>query len=132
MRKPVSEVTCKMGFFEHRRGAGGPFQFRVSDIVDVPLRGHLLRLRLVQGRPSIEDMRPGRRLRLRAPDGAERIVPIEDLSITGGRQTQERLERTKELDVIISDADARKDGRPVAIGWLALGPVRDEESSTRA
>jgi hypothetical protein len=103
------------------RHPGDSFRFRVSDAVEVPLRGYLLRLRLLEGAPRITDLRPGRFLRLRAPDGAERIVRVLDYAVTGGRASQTRLERARELDVIISREDALRGGRPVAIGWMVVG-----------
>ncbi len=93
----------------------------MSDAVEVPHRGVLLRLRLMEGVPALAELRPGRYLRLRAPDGEERWVRVLDFAIIGGRATQARLERTRELDVVISKADARQGGRPVEIGWLVVG-----------
>ncbi len=104
------------------RGAGGPFRFRVSDSVEVPLRGHMLRLRLLEGAPSMSDLARGRKLRLESPKSIARIVTIMDHAVTGGRPTQERLDRTRELDVIISAADAGSGGSLVDIGWTASGP----------
>lgn len=102
------------------------FRFRVSDAVEVPMRGYLLRLRLMEGTPPVGALRPGRLLRLRAPDGLERLVRIVDYAISGGRVTQARLERTRELDVIISRADALRDGRPVETGWMVVGTAAGE------
>lgn len=102
---------------------GGPFRFRVSDSVDVPLRGHMLRLRLLDGRPAVADLGKGRRLRVSAPTGAAREVTILDHATTSGRTTQARLDRVGELDVIISDADAAAGDRLIGIGWTAEGPV---------
>lgn len=108
---------------------GGPFRFRVSDSVGVPLRGHMLRLRLLEGRPSIADLAAGRRLRVAAPNGAAREVTIRDHAITSGKSGQDRLDRVRELDVIISGDDAAA-GEPIGIGWTAEGPVdRKEERS---
>ena len=101
----------------------GSFRFRVSDAVDIPSRGFLLRLRLMEGMPSIRELGPGRYLRLRAPDGVERLVRVMDFSSVGGRATQARLERMRELDVIISKADAHRDGRTIQIGWNVIGAV---------
>jgi hypothetical protein len=103
--------------------AGGAFRFRVSDSLDVPLRGWLLRLRLLDGTPSLKDLAPGSHLRLQSPQGQERVVTILAHAVTGGRSTQERLERIGELDVVIALTDARGDGDGVAIGWIASGPV---------
>ena len=113
-------------FRQSKDGAGGPFRFRVSDIVDVPLRGHLLRLRLIEGQPSIGDLAIGQRLRVTSPVGAVRTVTITDHALTAGRQTQRRLERTRELDVVISDEDAAGGDAAIGLGWIASGPVSGE------
>jgi hypothetical protein len=110
-------------FRSRSRASLAPFIFRVSDALAVPLRGYLLRLRLLEGEPDIRALAPGARLRLVAPDGEDRVVQIIDRSVTGGRATQRRLERTRELDVVISEADATRGGRTVGIGWEAMGPV---------
>ncbi|HUF13290.1 MAG TPA: hypothetical protein VMN78_09335 [Longimicrobiales bacterium] len=102
---------------------GGSFRFNVSDALDVPLRGFLLRLRLVEGSPTAKSIGPGTRLRLVSPDGLERIVTVTAKSVTGGRNTQERLEKTGQLDVIIATAEAYAGDQPVGIGWKAEGPV---------
>ena len=99
------------------------YRFNVSDALDVPLRGFLLRLRLVDGSPSVKDIRTGTRLRLVAPDGRDRVVTVTDQSVTGGRNTQERLAATGQIDVIISSDDAYAGDDPVAIGWKAEGPA---------
>ncbi len=79
----------------------------------------MLRLRLVAGQPSIRDVSPGKKLRLEGPAGRERTVTIADHSVIGGRQTQQRLEQTKELDIVISAHDAGTGDEQVAIGWFA-------------
>lgn len=117
-----------IGRFEHmagkKSGAGGPFRFRVSDSLEVPLRGHLLRLKVNEGTPSMSDLGPGSRLRVVAPDGRERTVTVVGHGATGGRATQERLERMRELDVVISSNDAGAYEDRIGIGWMATGPVR--------
>jgi hypothetical protein len=107
-------------FRRQRRARGGAFEFRVSDVVAVPLRGTMLRLRLVEGSPSLEDLAVGRELVLRGPAGAERRVRIRAHSVTIGKPAQARLDRTGELDVIIEDDSG---GEPIEIGWLAGGPL---------
>ena len=102
---------------------GGSFRFNVSDALDVPLRGFLLRLRLVEGSPSVKDIGRGTRLRLVSPDGRERVVTVTDTSVTGGRNTQERLEKTGQIDVLVSSAEAYAENEPIGIGWKAEGPV---------
>jgi hypothetical protein len=99
---------------------GGPFEFRVSDVVGVPLRGTVLRLRVTDGAPSMDALGVGARLRLRTPAGGEHEVRIRGHSLTGGKPTQERLDRTGELDVLIEDGAL---GEDIQIGWLARGPV---------
>jgi hypothetical protein len=88
-----------MVFRRSNDGRGGAFTFRVSDVVDVPLRGIVLRLRLVEGAPS--------------------EVRIAGHAVTGGKPTQARLDRTRELDVLLAEGS----DRGVEIGWLATGPV---------
>lgn len=102
-------------------GGSAGFRFRVSDALPVPLRGYMLRLRLLSGAPKVGALEPGKRLRLVAPDGGSREVEVQAFSLTGGRATQAELDKKRELDVVISEADAMGEGRPVAIGWLAVG-----------
>jgi len=108
-----------------RGGArGGAFRFRVSDSMEVPLRGHLLRLKLVEGSPSMKELGRGHTLRIVAPSGESRPVTIIGHSSTGGRATQERLDLTHELDVVIPREDAGEGGSRIGIGWFATGPAR--------
>lgn len=104
------------------KARGGTYRFRVSDVVDVPLRGTVLRLRVVEGTPALADLGPGSTIRLRAPDGAERTVTITAFAVSMGKPSQERLDRYRELDVVISDEEAVTGG-PVEIGWTASGPA---------
>ncbi len=99
--------------------AGDRPRFRVSDAVAVPLRGMLLRLKVVEGSPRMSALRKGRPLRVIAPDGDERVVTIRDFATTGGRPTQERLDTFGELDVVVSAEDGLGDDRPIEIGWYA-------------
>jgi len=95
------------------------FRFRVSDIYDVPLRGKVLRLKVVEGKPSLKSLKPGKRLRLFSPSGGERVISILDHAIMGGVQTQERLDATGEFDVVVRIEDTSVAGEPVEIGWTA-------------
>jgi len=104
-----------------RSGESSGVRFRVSDTFVVPLRGQMLRLKLLDGKPSIKDLSPGKTIRLEAPGGDTRTVTIVDHAATGGRQTQERLDQIRELDIVISTEDAGTGDRRVAIGWFA-GP----------
>ena len=111
-----------MGLFRQKKRTGEPFEFRISDVVQVPLRGYLLRLKLQDGAPALGDIAPGKRIKLRSPAGVERVVTIKDYSVTQGVPSQKRLDRTRELDVVIEENDALVDGQPVDIGWTASGP----------
>ncbi|MGQ0814873.1 MAG: hypothetical protein ACT4O1_10465 [Gemmatimonadota bacterium] len=112
-----------MGIFGSRKKSGEPFEFRVSDAVEVPLRGYLLRLKLLNGDPALADIAPGGKIKLRAPEGTERVVTIKDYSATQGAASQKRLDRTRELDVMIEGREAVIDGQVVDIGWIASGPA---------
>lgn len=98
------------------------FRFNVSDSYQVPLRGWMLRLKLVDGDFDPAALKPGKSLRLRAPDGDERVVTVKGLSTTGGRQKKERVEEYREFDLVIPVDQAVVDGREVGIGWSA-GPA---------
>lgn len=95
------------------------YRFRVSDAYFVPLRGWMLRLKLLEGDFDPKMLRPGGSFCLVAPDGEERQVTVKGLASTGGRQTNARVEAYSEYDVVISSADAVRDDRTVAIGWEA-------------
>ncbi len=99
----------------------GAYRFRVSDAVEVPLRGMMLRLKRVDGTAPLGALKPGATLRLMAPDGETRTARVKALSVTGGRPTQERLDRYGQADVVIAPEEARLDGRPVEIGWYVVG-----------
>jgi hypothetical protein len=108
-----------------KQGAdGGAFSFRVSDVVEVPLRGTMLRLRVVDGTPSMKDLGIGRVLVLRSPAGAEQRVEIVAHAAMSGRARQERMDRAREIDVLVT-ADGSPPGVriPAEIGWTAGGPV---------
>lgn len=111
-----------LGLKRKSKARGGAYTFRVSDVVDVPLRGIMLRLRLVEGSPAMADLGVGAVLQLHSPSGAERRVIITSHATPSGRPTQARLDRVRELDVMISDAEAGAEG-PIEIGWMATGPA---------
>jgi hypothetical protein len=95
------------------------FRFRVSDSYFIPLRGWMLRLKLLEGDFEPDMLAPGRPLRLSAPDGQERTVTVKGLSVTGGFQKKQRVDAYKEFDVVIPEEDALRDDRQIAIGWEA-------------
>lgn len=97
------------------------FRFRVSDAASVPLRGYLLRLKLIEGEPSLDRLRTGATLTLQAPDGSEREIRVKAHSATAGRPSRDRLQATREVDIIISRADAGSEDQVVDIGW-EVGP----------
>ncbi|HUH11761.1 MAG TPA: hypothetical protein VMK65_01570 [Longimicrobiales bacterium] len=97
--------------------SGDP-RFRVSDVYEVPHRGTMVRLKLLEGAASVKGLRPGRALWLAPAQGEGRRVTIKDVGLTSGRGSQKRLDETRELDVLISADDAGA-GPPVRIGWEA-------------
>jgi hypothetical protein len=114
-----------MGLFTKKKNKSEPFQFRVSDAVAVPLRGYLLRLKLQDGTPALSDIAPGRKLRVRGPDGGDRVIRVKDYSATEGVPSQEKLDTRRELDIVIAHEDGLVDGEEIQIGWIASGPVND-------
>lgn len=96
------------------------YRFRISDAYFVPLRGWMLRLKLIEGDFDPKTLKPGASLRLVAPDGEDRVVTVKGLAATGGRQNKERVERYREYDLVIPPEDAVRDEREVDIGWEAV------------
>ena len=96
------------------------YRFRISDAYFVPLRGWMLRLKLLEGDFDPKMLKPGKSLRLLAPDGEDRMVTVKGLAATGGRQKKERVETYREYDVVIPPEDAVQDERQVDIGWEAV------------
>lgn len=107
-----------------KKKGGEPFSFRVSDAVEIPARGYLLRLKLREGDPSVSDLAVGNKIKLRSPNGAEKVVTIKDHSVTQGPTSQDRLDRTREFDVVIDSPDAVVGSEAVDIGWTASGPTK--------
>lgn len=110
------------------------FRFRVSDVYQVPRRGHVIRLKVLDGSPAMKRLKRGNTLWLEAPSGEGRTVDIADVAVTSGKATQRRLDRFGELDLVISDQDALggeeadADALPVAIGWHAFPEVPGGQS----
>lgn len=96
------------------------YRFNVSDAYAVPLRGWMLRLKLVDGDFEPPMLSPGSTFRLVAPDGEARTATVKGLSATAGRQTRQRVETYNEFDIVIPTGDAVVDDREVAIGWSAV------------
>jgi hypothetical protein len=114
-------------FSKKKKSAGGPFRFRISDSVAVPLRGYLLRLKLQEGTPALADLSPGCKLRVRGPNGGERVIRVKDFSATEGFPSQEKLDQRRELDIVVAQEDGLVDGEEIQIGWIASGPIADDE-----
>lgn len=95
------------------------YRFNVSDSYRIPLRGWMLRLKLVDGTFEPSMLSPGSSLKLTGPSGEERTVTVKGLSTTGGRQTQERVDTYREFDVVIPAEDGMTGGE-VGIGWTAV------------
>ena len=96
----------------------GRATYRVSDVYEVPLRGVMLRLKVHGGEPSMKDLKRGAAIDVRSPDGARRTVHVKAIGVISGRAKQERLDRTGEIDVLVSREDGLADP-PVGIGWTA-------------
>lgn len=95
------------------------FELRVSDALEVPLRGQLLRLKVTSGQARTDAVAVGKRLVLRSPSGNTREVTIKAHSITGGELSQARLSKTGELDVVVEPAGEDGAAEAVGIGWVA-------------
>jgi hypothetical protein len=93
------------------------YRFRVSDAYFVPLRGWLLRLKLLEGDFEPSSLKPGSTFRLVSPDGSARAVQVKGLAATAGKQSRQRVETYGEFDIVIDEADAVQDGRTVDLGW---------------
>ena len=102
------------------------YTFKVSDSTAMPNHGYLLRLKLQSGTPQMKALKAGSRLRVTAPDGESAVVDIIRHATVGGGATQERLERTRELDVVIPAHQGSVAGTPIGIGWL-VGPAQGED-----
>ena len=96
------------------------YRFRISDAYFVPLRGWNLRMKLLEGDFDPKMLKPGSSMRLVAPDGEERVVTVKARAVTGGKQKKERVQETREYDVVIAPDDAVQDERQVDIGWEAV------------
>lgn len=95
------------------------YRFRVSDAYFVPLRGWMLRLKLLDGSFEPSMLKPGSSFRLVAPDGEERVASVLGWGATAGKQTKQRVETYREFDIVIPQQDAVRDDRPVDLGWEA-------------
>ena len=112
-------MTSRAGARRRSNEDMADYRFRVSDAYFVPLRGWMLRLKLIDGEFEPSMLKPGSSLRLVAPDGGDRMVTVKALSATGGFQRKARVDAYREYDVVIPTEDAIQDDVRVAIGWEA-------------
>lgn len=98
------------------------YRFKVSDSLNIPYRGHLLRLKLASGTAPAKELGVGARLRVSGPRGEAGEVSVLGHAAMGGRLTQARLDRTGELDIVIPAEQASIDGERIDIGWT-VGPT---------
>src|SRR5687768_198882 len=99
------------------------FGMQVSDVVDVPLRGQMLRLKITSGSVSVADLAVGRKLRLTGPNGEQQVVEIIAHPVSGGNVTQKRIDKYREFDALVRPVD-NEAGDPINFGFRAE-PVRD-------
>lgn len=93
-------------------------RFRVSDVYEVPLRGVMLRLKVADGSPTMKRLKSGAAITVASPAGDRRTVHVKDIGVISGRASQQRLETTGEIDILVSREDGLADP-PVEIGWTA-------------
>ena len=99
------------------------FEMKVSDIVEVPLRGQMLRLKVVSGAVAVSDLAVGRKLRLTGPSGEQQVVEIVAHTLSGGNVTQKRLDQYGEFDALVRPVEGAQES-PIDYGFRAE-PVRD-------
>ncbi|MBI4540759.1 MAG: hypothetical protein HY704_14755 [Gemmatimonadetes bacterium] len=89
--------------------------FRVIDAMDAPLGGRIVRLRVLEGRPTVKSLK-GAALKAISPrNGAQRVVRIRDFSIVGGRPSDRRIAESGRCDLLIEDPAAGEE--PIEVGW---------------
>ncbi len=98
--------------------------FQILDAPPAPHGGLILRLRHREGpTPRLRELR-GARLRLRSPEGEERLVRVTGFALTGGKPSDDRLARTGRVDLHVVDEGNPEEGEPVTLRWVAEGPLR--------
>lgn len=96
------------------------YRFRVSDVVQVPLRGTMLRLKLLEGDPSPDALEAGKTIRLVGPGGRTASAQVRSLAVTTGSAAKETLHQYRQVDVVVAP-ESSSDGLPVGIGWFVVG-----------
>lgn len=104
------------------QGTDGRLVFRIVDALVAPHRGRILRLRALEGRPTVSALEDAT-LRAVSPDGSEeRLVRVLDFSLLGGKPSDERFARSGRVDLVVGPADDRPID-DVDLGWRVEGPV---------
>ena len=97
--------------------------FKVSDIMDGPHKGWILRLRLHTGEaPTIKEIK-GARMALRSAEGVSREVVVRSFPTFGGKPSDDRLARSGRLDVSVEPADSGAEAPSVVERWELVGPL---------
>lgn len=95
----------------------GKAVFRVVDALDGPHRGRILRLRLIDGAPPTIKALKGARLVATSPDGdVEAAFRVDGFPTFGGRPSDERLARTRRVDVHVVPDDGTDLGA-IGLRW---------------
>lgn len=97
-------------------------EFKIVDALQAPRRGRILRLRTVEGTPTVDALE-GATMEAIGPRGdEERRVRIIGFPTIGGRPDDERYARTGRVDVVVVpvDHDALDD---ILFGWTLRGPA---------
>lgn len=92
--------------------------FRVIDAMDAPHGGRIIRLRVLEGQPTVKALK-GATLKAVSPrDGTERLLRVRDFAILGGRPSDRRIADTKHCDLIVDDVTPHGGtNAKVDIGW---------------
>lgn len=98
--------------------------FRVIDALDAPHGGLLVRLRVLDGQPTVKALKHATLRAISPRDGTERLLRVRDFAILGGRPSNRRIASTRRCDLIVEDVtpEGGSDAN-VDVGWqLRLAP----------
>lgn len=89
--------------------------FRVIDALDAPHGGRIVRLRVLEGHPTVKELK-GATLEARPPgNGDQRLLRVRNFAILGGRPSDRRIAQSKRCDLVIDDLTPGDDA--VDVGW---------------
>lgn len=92
--------------------------FRVIDALDAPHGGRILRLRVLEGQPTVKALKGATLIAVSPRDGTERLLRVRDFSILGGRPSNRRMADTRQCDLIVDDVTPNGGSNTkVDIGW---------------